>query len=1028
MNDSLCIRRRARARWSVVGLCFFLIAAPRHVHAQGATDSGAANGAAPDATPPATNPPAKPPAAEASDDAAGADDATGADDAAAAQAELDAEEKANAAKLQKPAPKGKGVLWGTVKDTKFDEAIVEAQVQVVGRKDKAFADLEGRFRLELAPGNYKLRVTYELHRPSVVEITVKLGELTRVDFKLVPDEGAVEEVVIEEKADQSTSEGQTLERKRSSAVGDGVGRAEIARTPDRNAAEAAQRIVGATIVDNKFVYVRGLGERYTNALLNGSPLPSTEPDRNTVPLDLFPSLVLDSLNITKQFLPDMPADFAGGSVRIKTRDFPKQALFQLSVAGAYNTESTGRLRPGYQGSNMDWLGMDGGARGLPSSIPNRRLDNSSTTTQEKITYGHRLNSPLITFKRGTPPNFGVTMVAGNSYKVGSDAKLGVIMALNYGQSYTLQQRKQRLFQDGPLPDGTKTVLVAQEFIGQRSIDSVRWGTFGSAALELSRRHTISLIAFHSQNADDNTWDLESPGQAGLHATHLEYVSRALNFVQLRGEHHFPALSDLEIDWNTSFAVATRDQPDTRDVRYTRGERDGVPGWTFLSDQSGEHQFLGQTDTSGSAGFDLLQPIIHALEHETSIKGGALLTTRRREFRARRFQFVPSRDPGFLFNQLNFCPGSTFSGGCANYLFRPELIRPDGLLLNEWTQGFDQYKTGLDVYAAYGMIDAKVLPKLRFIGGVRAEITYQAFDGFDPFDSSAMHARSNIFKTDWLPAASLVYELTPKSNARFGASQTLARPQLRELSPAVSTNAAGDRSVQGNPELSITKITNLDVRYEYFPTLREVLAVSFFYKHFRDPIEEIVSGNGLLGFTNAQQANLYGAELEGRKSLDVLTAGLKNFSVLANFTLVHSAVQLGAQKAAATNDNRPLAYQSPYVVNVSLDYSNVQRGLEARLLYNVYGPRITAVGSNSLPDEYEMPRHSLDLSAAKKFAEHLEIKLQAQNILAQPVVFAYRNQQGFKQTGQNQFESLGRQPQTKTWDPGTTFTATATYTY
>jgi TonB-dependent receptor len=1020
MNDSLCTRRCAPVRWSATGLCFVLFAATHLVRAQGSADSGASNAPAPGAGPNRPNAPAAQtePTSDTSEE----------DEAATAQAELEAEEKASAMKAQKPAPKGKGVLWGTVTDTKFDEAIVEAEVQVVGRKEKAFADIDGRFRLELPPGNYKLRVRYELHRPSVVEIPVKVGELTRIDFKLVPDEGAVEEVVIEEKADQSSAESQTLERKRSSSVGDGVGRAEIARTPDRNAAEAAQRIVGATIVDNKFVYVRGLGERYTNALLNGSPLPSTEPDRNTVPLDLFPSLVLDSLNITKQFLPDMPADFAGGSVRIKTRDFPKQPLFQLSVAGAYNTESTGRKRPGYQGSSTDWLGFDGGARGLPSSIPNRRLDQSATTTQEQISYGHRLNSPLITFKKGTPPNFGVTMVAGNSYKVGPDAKLGLIAALNYGQSYVLQNRTQRTFSSGPLPDGTQSVLVAEEYTGQHSIDSVRWGTFGSAALELSHRHTISLVAFHSQNADDHTWDLESSGSDGLHATHLEYVSRALNFLQLRGEHHFPTLSDLEIDWNTSYSIANRDQPDTRDVRYRRDELNGIPGWSYVPDQSGEHQFLTQTDTSGSAGFDVLQPLIKAIEHETSIKGGALLTTRRREFRARRFQFLPSRDPGFLFNQLSFCPGASYSGGCPNYLFRPELIRPDGLLLNEWTQGFDQYKTGLDVYAAYGMIDTKILPKLRVIGGVRAEITFQTFDGFDPFDPAGAHARSNIFRTDWLPAASVVYELTPKSNARFGASQTLARPQLRELSPAVSTNAAGDRQVAGNPGLTMTKITNLDLRYEYFPTLREVLAASLFYKHFRSPIEEVVSGTGLLGYTNAPQANLYGAELEGRKSLEVLAAALRDFSVLANFTLVYSNVHFGARKAAATTDDRPLAYQSPYVVNVSLDYSNLAHGVDARLLYNVYGPRITAVGSNSLPDEYEMPRHSLDLSASKKFAQHLELKLQAQNILAAPVVFAYRNQQGFKPVGPLQFESLGRQPATRTWNPGTTFTATATYTY
>jgi len=263
MNDSLFARRCVR--WSAFGLCLMLVA-PRPARAQGADDANADDAArkVPPAPAAAEAPKAEPAAAEV-------------DDAAAADAELEAEEKASAAKSQKPPPKGKGVIWGTVTDTKFDEAIVEAQVQVQGRKDKTFADIDGRYRLELLPGKYNLRVTYELHRPSRVEVVVKAGELTHVDFKLVPDEGAVEEVVVEESVDHASSEGQTLERKRSSAVGDGVGRAEIARTPDRNAAEAAQRVVGATIVGGRFVFVRGLGERYTNALLNGGTPSSGRP-------------------------------------------------------------------------------------------------------------------------------------------------------------------------------------------------------------------------------------------------------------------------------------------------------------------------------------------------------------------------------------------------------------------------------------------------------------------------------------------------------------------------------------------------------------------------------------------------------------------------------------------------------------------------------------------------------------------------------------------------------------------------------
>ncbi|HEX3854534.1 MAG TPA: TonB-dependent receptor plug domain-containing protein [Polyangiaceae bacterium] len=483
------------------------------------------------------------------------------------------------------------------------------------------------------------------------------------------------------------------------ALGDGVSRSELNHTADLTAAEASQRVVGMSVVDGQFVYVRGMGERYTNALLNGAPLPNLGTDRKSVPLDLFPALALEELRLDRQFLPDVPADFTAGSVRLETRDFPNQPLFQLSLSGAYNTASTAHKRPGYDGSSTDFLGFDGGRRHLPTDIPNQRLDATSTSTAQQVEYGHRVNTPLVTFMKATPPDFGLRLVAGNSYRIAPEAKLGVMMALSYGRSYELQQLTQRTFAPGALPDGSQALLVGQEYSGQRAVDSVRWGALGSAALELSRRHTLSLVCFHGQSADDTSSDLESPGDTGIHATHLEYVSHSLNTLQLRGEHHFPQLSQLEIDWQTSLGSATRDQPDTRDVRYQRGERDGVPGWNFVADSSGEHQYLNQSDTTVTAGFDVLQPLISSLEHETKLKVGALVSSRDSDFRARRFQLVPARTPGFLFNQLSFCPGASWSGGCPNYLFRPDLIRADGLLLNEWSLNHDQYQTGLDVYAS-----------------------------------------------------------------------------------------------------------------------------------------------------------------------------------------------------------------------------------------------------------------------------------------------------------------------------------------
>jgi hypothetical protein len=906
---------------------------------------------------------------------------------------------------------------------------------VVGRKEKTFADVNGGFRLELAPGKYSIRVRFELHQPTRVDaVEVKAGEVTRIDFKLVPDETSVEEIIIEDEADLASTEGVTLGRKRSAVVGDGVGRAEIARTPDRNAAEAAQRVVGATIVGGRFVFVRGLGERYTNALLNGAPLPSTEPDRNTVPLDLFPSLVLDGLTIVKQFTPDMPADFAGGSVRIQTREFPKQPLFQVSLSGAYNTSTTFRSLPTYYGSSREWLGFDGGRRAFPD-VPNRKLDASGATDEERIVYGHRVNSPMGTQRQIAPPNYGGSIVAGNAYKLNADTKLGAMLALTYSHGYQLRNIISRRFKLEPLPDDSQALLVGDDFAGEQGIETVRWGVFGSVAVERKRDTTYRLIALRSQSADDLTSELEgsfdtSPGR--YYVNHLEYASRTLNFVQLGGTHRFPRMDDLEIEWNGSVATADRDQPDTRDLRYVQAEREGVQGWRFSSDQSGQHSWLSQSDTTVTGGLDVLQPLIKPEDQRLTVKAGALVTSRRRDFWARRFQLEPVREPGPIYEALSFCPSREWNQACPNLLFRKELIGSDALLLDEWTLNFDQYETGLDVYAAYAMVDAKILPPLRVVGGLRTEITYQAFSGFDPFDRAGTELRSHIYQADYLPALSAIYAAGTKTNLRLGGSQTLARPQLRELSPALATSYSGDLAVQGNPNLVLTKITNIDARVEYFPTLKEVLALSLFYKHFEDPIEEIIGGTGLLSFANAASADLYGIELEGRKTLDVLAESLKDFTVIANLTLVKSEIDLGTRRAVATNANRPLSYQSPYVVNIALDYSNDASKTDLRALYNVYGPRITVVGANDLPDIYELPRHQLDLTVAQKIEKHFEIKLQAQNVLAAPIVFAYRGQPAYRRVdradGSVLFDSLGRNPVTRRYNPGASFTLSASYTY
>jgi outer membrane receptor protein involved in Fe transport len=271
----------------------------------------------------------------------------------------------------------------------------------------------------------------------------------------------------------------------------------------------------------------------------------------------------------------------------------------------------------------------------------------------------------------------------------------------------------------------------------------------------------------------------------------------------------------------------------------------------------------------------------------------------------------------------------------------------------------------------------------------------------------------------LPAVSLAYSATKKTKLRVAASETIARPQIRELSPSTYTDYFGGRQLSGNPNLQLTHIRNADLRVEYFPTPREVLAFSFFYKLFDAPIEPYVTSNTIIKFQNAKAARLVGLELESRKSLEFISKGLADLSVIANLTLAHSQIELDPNQGKAgiivTNEDRPMVNQAPYVVNLALDYENVPAALNLRLLGNVVGPRIIQVGTSGLDDEYEQPRYSLDFTGSKGFGKHLQLRLNALNILNSPIVSTIGKSRNAARETYHEAE-------------GRLYTLTATYTY
>ncbi|MEJ7729168.1 MAG: TonB-dependent receptor [Polyangiaceae bacterium] len=953
---------------------------------------------------------------------------------AAAQAGPEEEMDAGEPDPSRPPPKGKGVIWGTVTDTKFNEPILEGPVSVVGTKIQGRTDIDGRYRLELPPGKYTLRFWYEMHRSARVDVVVVEGKVVRVDAKLVPDESEVETVEVVTEADRTSLEGQTLERRRSASIGDGVGRAEIARTPDRNAAEAAQRVVGASIIGGRFVYVRGLGERYTNASLNGAPLPSPEPDRNTVPLDLFPSLVIDSITIAKTFTPDMPADFAGGSVRLATRQFPRETLFQVSLTGQYNTESTFQSAPGYEGSGTDWLGFDGGIRGLPAEVPDYKVaegetrpDGTPITDDEIIAVGRSVNSKMSTQPRTLPPGFGGSMVIGDSFKLGATQKIGALAALNYSRSS--QRRSDEVLRTYGNPgEGQTGLRPLTDLRAETGIDRVRWGAFGSVTWEFTAHNRITLSGLHSQSADSEARELEGEylgtGTGRYHTTRLSYVSRALDFGQLKSENELPSLNNAKLDVYLSLARASRDEPDTRSNVYRLNEDVSPQFWVWqIGVQSGSHFFSDQTENMRGGGIDFTLPLSKA-ETAPKLKMGGMVSMRAREFSARRFELAPVVPFPAAQQPFIVCPGSEYPLDCPDKLFVAGNVGPV-MSFGEKSQPNDAYDADLDVYAGYLMADTPLSKEVRAILGARMEHTNQTIDSFDPYAIEETRIGAKINETDLLPALALVYALSPKANTRLSIARTLARPQLRELAPFVFQPYFGGYPTQGFPDLSLTYITNADLRVEYFPTLREVLALSVFYKRFKDPIEEVLlpkTETAYVSYRNADGADLMGIELEARKHLGFMAPALNDFTLIGNLTVARSQVTL-SQVGVNTNATRPLSNQSPYIVNLALDYAPEKTKTVIRLQYNVYGPRIVTVGLEGLQDIYEQPRHMVDLTVVQGIGKHFEIKATAQNLLFRParVTQKFKDPDGDGPQEEDEFV-------VNEYDTGATFGLSASYTY
>ena len=840
-----------------------------------------------------------------------------------------------------------GTVLGFVYDASTGNPIPQVKVEMTGEVTiTATTSIEGSFMVEGVPvGTYVVGYESANHQGvNVVGLQVLAGEIADASTVMSSKgETTTVEVRSSIEASVATQEAMLFERKLASTISDTISAEEIGGGTSSDASEAIEKVTGVTTM-NDLVFVRGLDPRYSGTTLNNALLASTEPERRVVPLDLFPASLIDSIKVQKTYAPDLPGEFSAGLVQVETTEFPTRPTLNVSYSIGFNSQTQGHTFLDYPGGGRDFFGFDDGTRVLPDAIPSdQRVDRFSFSRDELQALGRSFPNNWERVPRDlSRPAMSWNIVAGNTY-----GKLGVVGALTFSNSLHSIFDQQRNYY---LPNAQAALgnpdagppILASEFDYDESTESVRLGGVLNVSYQFTPANKIVLKNFFSRDSDDNARYYEGFYQdfnTDIRNQRLRYIERTIQNSQVEGEHLFTGMGNSILTWAMSYSKATRDEPDLRESLQIYQPRTDT--FVFFDDsQSAFRMFNDLDETILNPSVDMLIPFYKGAL-SGAVKFGANYSSRGRNFLSRRFRLNLRRTRGL---DLTLPP---------NDLFAEENIHPRAFELNETTRFTDAYRGTRDVFGYYGMIELNFAARWRLIGGLRIEEVDQDVTTFNQFLPATGRDPAPFNATNFLPAVNVIYSLTPKQNLRMGYSQTVSRPDFRELARFGFLNVVGGLQTIGNPELVQTDISNYDVRWEYFPGSNQLLAASFFFKNFDRPIERtMIAAVALLRtFSNARAARNYGFEFEFRRGLNFLSPRLREFAVSSNFTLVDSNIDLEnvGQHIVLTSLNRPMQGQSRYVANVIGEWARPKARSTVRYYLNYLSSRITDVGAFGLPD-------------------------------------------------------------------------------
>ena len=898
---------------------------------------------------------------------------------------------------------------GTIYDASTGETLPGANILLEGTLIGASSDLDGNFTISpIETGTYNLVVSFVSFTTKVIsEVKVVAKEPTVLTIMLEPQAQTFDEIVVTATVNRESTNTLLMMQKKSATLSDGISAEAIKRSPDKNVGEVMKRVSGASIQDNKFAVIRGLSDRYNFAMINGSPLPTTEPDRRAFSFDLFPANMIDNLIIIKTATPDLPGEFAGGIIQINTKDIPYSNFYNFSIGTGYNTISTFKMYETYQGGKHDFLGIDDGARALPVDFPDTKTFLSATKL-EKVEYSKLVNNDFATEARAASP-----LSQSYQFSMGHKIKLfkrdlGTVLSLSYSNSRKLNDVERREY------NGGDTTIIFH-YNDKQYKENILWGALFNIAYKINDNHKISFQNIYNMNAEDMV--ISRTGQnheqeQEILASSQQFTSTSLYTSQLNGDHLLP--KGIRLKWIGAYALTDRSVPNLRKTYYSRNLRPAdetdtvfrayVPsvasptyGGKFYSDLL-ENMYNGIADIT--VPFKLFN-------QKQSIKAGTWQQFKDRTFDARVLGYVINNLAKFYSSN-----GYEVLELPKDQIFAPENIAENRFRLDEITNSSDNYTANSYLNANYLMFDNNFTSKLRVVWGVRVEAYNQKMSSFD-YSNNEINLDTTFM--DVLPSANLIYSLTEKTNIRLSASRSVTRPEFRELAPFAYYNFSASTAVVGNPNLKSGTIDNFDARVEFYPGEGQLIAVNEFYKRFTNPIEQIVYSGGIgsrtVSFNNVDNATSIGGELEIRKNLSFLSkiipwTAFEDFTIFTNAALIRSEVIL--RNVQFTEDGvRPLQGQSPYLFNAGISYLSDKNGWSASALYNIIGRRITEVGDQGYLDIYEAPRSLADFQISKRLFKTGSLKVTISDLLNQTAIF-YQDENGnkkFDETGDKQVTGI-----------------------